>query len=343
MKPVLKWAGGKTSEFSIIKDNIPDSFENFVEPFLGGGAVYFNLEHKSSIVNDFNGELISFYKIINDPFIFPTFEKNIRKVECERNKVKNLIVDENFISNCEKIVDSDIYRKFLKRELNSKEKTICRINKEKIKEGKELLTLEEIETNKKTGVFAALYYMYRELYNQKNQSQSRYDVDHITYWFIMRELSYSGMFRFSSNGNFNVPYGGISYNSKNFLNKLNYILDLQKKDFYKNTDFNNMDFEKFFEKNNYFSENDFIFLDPPYDSEFSQYNKEEDFTKIDQERLRNILLKTKAKVMIVIKETEFIYDLYKDDFKINNFDKNYSVNFKNRNNRGVNHLLITNY
>ena len=47
--------------------------------------------------------------------------------------------------------------------------------------------------------------------------------------------------------------------------------------------------------------------------------------------------------MIVIKYTDFIYDLYKDDFNITSFDKNYSVNFKNRNDREVNHIIIKNY
>lgn len=342
MKPILKWTGGKTSELSIIKDNMPEKFDNFIEPFLGGGAVYFNLEHKKNIVNDFNRELISFYSLINNPIDFSLFEENVKRIEDERNKVKKIIVNSDFVKNSEEIVNSEIYRKYLKRELASKDKTIEKIDNEKKSLGLPLLTEDEKSIHKKTGVFAALYYMYRELYNQKNKGKS-FDVDHITYWFVMREIAYSGMFRFSSSGNFNVPYGGISYNNKSFQNKLNDILSVKDKEFYKNTDFNNLDFEDFFKKYDYFSKDDFIFLDPPYDSEFSQYNKEEDFTKDDQIRLRNVLLKTKAKIMVVIKETDFIFDLYKKDFKINNFNKNYSVNFKNRNERAVNHLIITNY
>lgn len=342
MKAILKWTGGKSSELDIIKPYMPKDFETFVEPFLGGGALYFNLEHKKNVVNDFNKELITFYNLIKIPNDLKEFEKSIINVNNERVVAKQLLTDSSFVLNAEKIVDNEIFRKFLKRELLSKEKIIKRINNEKLIAKEEPLTDSEKNTQKITAVYAALYYMYRELYNLKN-AQKCFDVEHITYWFIMREIAYSGMFRFSSNGNFNVPYGGISYNNKNFLNKLNDILLLQKKDFYKNTEFNNLDFEDLFKKYNYFSKNDFIFLDPPYDSEFSQYNKEEDFTQNDQTRLRDVLLKTEAKIMVVIKETEFIYNLYKDSFKINNFDKNYSVNFKNRNDRAVNHLIITNY
>ena len=91
-------------------------------------------------------------------------------------------------------------------------------------------------------------------------------------------------------------------------------------------------------------EKDFIFLDPPYDSEFSKYANNE-FNKNDQERLANYLInQCKANWMIVIKNTDFIYNLYnKENVFINSFDKAYAVNFKNRNDRTVKHLMITNY
>lgn len=97
MKAILKWTGGKTSELPIIKEHMPKEFEIFVEPFLGGGAVYFNLEHKKNIVNDFNAELIYFYNLIKNPVKFSEFEENIRRVDKERFQAKSLIVDSNFV------------------------------------------------------------------------------------------------------------------------------------------------------------------------------------------------------------------------------------------------------
>lgn len=85
-----------------------------------------------------------------------------------------------------------------------------------------------------------------------------------------------------------------------------------------------------------------MFLDPPYDTDFSTYDQN-CFDKEDQKRLASMLKKTKAKFMLVIKNTEFIYDLYKDNFNISSFDKKYQVSFKNRNEKQVRHLLITNY
>ena len=90
-------------------------------------------------------------------------------------------------------------------------------------------------------------------------------------------------------------------------------------------------------------ETDFMFLDPPYDTEFSTYAKN-NFDKEDQIRLANYLYTTKAKFMLIIKNTDFIFDLYKDKgFYIKSFDKRYLVSFMNRNDKEVEHLLITNY
>ena len=87
-----------------------------------------------------------------------------------------------------------------------------------------------------------------------------------------------------------------------------------------------------------------IFLDPPYDSEFSTYAQNE-FTRNDQTRLANYLINDcESNWMMVIKNTDFIYDLYnKDGIYMTSFDKKYLVSFQNRNDKDVEHLLITNY
>ena len=92
------------------------------------------------------------------------------------------------------------------------------------------------------------------------------------------------------------------------------------------------------------TENDFVFLDPPYDSEFSTYANNA-FTKADQERLADYMInKCKARWMMIIKNTDFIYSLYdKPGVYIKTFDKEYLVSFMNRNDKKVTHLLITNY
>jgi DNA adenine methylase len=349
MKPILKWTGGKSSEIPEIKERMPSTYNRYVEPFLGGGAIFFEFEKNNSIVNDFNTELIQFYSLLNNQSEYAIFETIIKQAHLERLTVNGLDFLDLSVPEIDTLVKNistePEYKKFLERELKSKTKTIARINDQNLSNALPPLTSIEVATQYTTAVNAALYYSYRSKYNAKNIAHV-YDVEHLAYWFIMRELAYSGMFRFGKNGQFNIPYGGISYNSKNLLTKLDRIHAIQQTEFYGTTEFNNLDFEEFFNKYDYFTEDDFIFLDPPYDSTFSQYNKDQDFTHTDQVRLRDVLLKTKAKCMVVIKDTDYIRSLYAKDFKIGTITKTYTVNFRkerNDKNKEVIHLYITNY
>ena len=151
------------------------------------------------------------------------------------------------------------------------------------------------------------------------------------------------MFRFNKSGHFNIPYGGITYNSKDFRGKINYIFSDEVKNLFENIIIKNQDFGKIF-KNYQFSSKDFIFIDPPYDTDFSDYEKK-DFDKTDQERLAQCLYSTKANFILIIKDTPFISDLYKREkgIKINRFKKTYLYNIKGRNDREVEHLIIYNF
>ncbi|KLT72309.1 DNA methyltransferase [Neisseria arctica] len=59
---MLKYRGGKSKELSEILPFIPNFTGRYIEPFLGGGAMFFELEKEGSIINDINENLISFYK-----------------------------------------------------------------------------------------------------------------------------------------------------------------------------------------------------------------------------------------------------------------------------------------
>lgn len=161
-------------------------------------------------------------------------------------------------------------------------------------------------------------------------------------WYVVRELCYASMFRFNANGEFNIPYGGIAYNKKNLEQKVNAMFSKPVQKLLENVSFSNFDFDVFLQKSKP-SKNDFIFLDPPYDSEFSEYDNMS-FTKDDQKRLAETLLKSKAKWMLVIKNTPFIYSLYdKQGLQIKAFDKTYTYNVRGRNLRKAEHLIIMNY
>lgn len=64
LSPILKWAGGKRLLSGSILERAPSTFNRYIEPFLGGGAVLFAMRPYNSIVNDINTELINMYKTI---------------------------------------------------------------------------------------------------------------------------------------------------------------------------------------------------------------------------------------------------------------------------------------
>jgi DNA adenine methylase len=65
-KPLLKWAGGKTQLLKDILPKIPKKFNNYIEPFIGGGALYFAFKPDRAVIADVNPELINLYTTVRD-------------------------------------------------------------------------------------------------------------------------------------------------------------------------------------------------------------------------------------------------------------------------------------
>lgn len=359
MKTLIKWPGGKSSEFEKISSLIP-SFDRYIEPFFGGGAIFFNLEPKQAIINDISTMLISFYNLVkaqNNEF------KNYLMSYCNTfNELLNLAEDnyteilsvynskeysETTISN---LINSIVSKMTLEDSviLNEEQfkETLIIFVKDKFERTqknneKKPFSDEDMKENLKTG-FTSGYYMYfRNIYNQLAlKTLEKDEAYRIANFYFIREYCYGSMFRYNSKGEFNIPYGGISYNKKNFKTKVASIFNTNVENLFRNTEICCSDFENFFETHT-LTRNDFMFLDPPYDTEFSDYEGK-DFTKNDQARLAECLKKTEANFILIIKNTDYIYNLYKDHFRILTFDKNYTYNVRSRNDRAVEHLIITN-
>jgi DNA adenine methylase len=66
-KPILKWAGGKSGLMTQLLEHFPKKFDRYVEPFFGGGAVFFSLNPNiKSVINDRNRQLITLYEVVRD-------------------------------------------------------------------------------------------------------------------------------------------------------------------------------------------------------------------------------------------------------------------------------------
>ena len=66
LQPFTKWTGGKRQLLPTIKKLMPESYNHYYEPFIGGGALFFDLAPKKAVINDYNAELINCYQQIKE-------------------------------------------------------------------------------------------------------------------------------------------------------------------------------------------------------------------------------------------------------------------------------------
>lgn len=371
LSPLVKWPGGKESELKFISPELPKSINRFFEPFVGGGAVYFCVDAKQMLINDFSHELVNLYERVAeaDPIFHSHLEDIIHNWELlgefpQKHRHEIINVYREFSNDLNDIQELDdwvmsffiLHANELNGMLNRKLNTnignfLHELNKNVLSKLKRMKDIEkkrgvlpdgDIIDNFEAAVKSGLYMHLRHLYNNTCKYGFSQSFNAALFFFI-RNYCYSSMFRYNRSGNFNVPYGGIGYNKKSLNKKLEYFKDKTLLAHLSKTIIKNQDFEDFLRENNP-NRDDFIFLDPPYDSEFSTYAKKS-FTKDDQKRLASYLINDcEAKWMLVIKNTEFIYELYNQPtITIKSFEKTYLVSFMNRNNKDVDHLIVTNY
>lgn len=283
MKPLVKYRGGKSKEIPYLIKHIPSFTGRYIEPFFGGGALYFHLEPKKAIINDINSKLIAFYKGVKSDF--ELLSKELQEIEKTYS----------------------INRKFFE-ELKAKTPDLRVVDKNE-----------------------ALYYQIRDMFN--DLTEKRYS-DALLYFFI-NKTAYSGMIRYNSKGEFNVPYGRYANLNTSLVTKAHSKL-------LANTEIYNFDYNCIFEMAN---EDDFMFLDPPYDCIFSDYGNAEykdGFNEINHAELANNFLNLKCKALMVIGRTPLTEKLYKD-LIVDEYGKSYAVNIRNRFKSTASHILLSNY
>lgn len=368
LSPIIKWAGGKERELQYIVDNAPKEYNRYFEPFVGGGSVFVTMSANEYLINDKSDELIALYVAIKE-----NDEETFRFLSEINSSWKAMLtfVDENMenlitiyrkyrlIENGDEVVRDDL-RNFVSQNINTINDILGqslseteRLSKElyrnvpqkfirmkKIEQQRNLMPECDLKDNVRTAFMSALYMYYRNLYNNRNNNTPQLNT---ALFVFIRNFAYSGMFRYNAKGEFNVPYGGIGYNTKTLDKKIMYYRSPELAERFRNTTIECMDFLEFFKKHPP-TANDFIFLDPPYDSDFSTYANNS-FGRFDQKRLAEYLIEDcDAKWLMIIKNTPFIYSLYnRPGLKIKSFDKKYQVSFMNRNDKNVEHLIITNY
>ena len=64
--PLIKWSGGKSDEIKQFAKYLPASYDTYLEPFIGGGSVYFHMAPAKAVISDVHTELIDLYQSIRD-------------------------------------------------------------------------------------------------------------------------------------------------------------------------------------------------------------------------------------------------------------------------------------
>lgn len=319
-----------------------------------------NWDVMSEIIDKHNDEVASLYKSFKDNLIDELSLKNSIETFVISNKEEfNGMMDENFnkgIDNFIKEIKKSFFSKLRRMKrielklIEDEEKNEVTLNVSDNKDNNyKLLSDNDILKNIESAFKAAFYNHFRHLYNNIELYEITDEFATAIYFYI-REYCFSSMFRYGPNGNFNVPYGGISYNRKSMDSKIKQMQKSSIVDKLKKTIIHNQDFEQFLKRYR-FKDDDFIFIDPPYDTEFSTY-AENTFGKKEHIRLAKYLkTKCNANFMMIIKKSDLIDELYIENelaannrvIKIDKINVKYFVSFKNRNIKETTHLIITNY
>lgn len=282
MNPVLKYRGGKSREIPRFLQYMPDDFNRYIEPFFGGGAVYFYLEPDNAILNDLNERLMTFYMQLKNQY--PLMRQQLDEIQ--------RVYEQNQAA----------YREL---KAKSPDKRVPNANEE-------------------------LYYHMRGLFNHPDDTY----LDGVLYFFI-NKTAYSGMIRYNSNGEYNVPFGRYpNFNAR--------LITQQHHNLLQGAELANLDYKQIF---NMAQEDDFIFLDPPYDCVFNDYGNVDmmnGFDETEHRRLAADFRNLPCRALMVIGKTPLTEELY-GEYIFDEYYKNYAVNIRNRFKNDKMHIIVKNY
>lgn len=283
MRPLVKYRGGKSREIPHLLPFLPSRYRRYVEPFFGGGALFFYLEPDQALINDLNPPLMDFYKGVRDDF---------RNLKAELRELETL-----YIANR---VD------FERRKAQARGARV-------------------VDSNE------TLYYRLRQEFNKL--SPATYSPAAI--YYFLNKTAYSGMIRYNRRGEYNVPYGHYKTFRADTVSAAHSRL-LQR------ARVTQGDYAEVLAR---CDAQDFVFLDPPYDCVFSDYGNRETaggFGETEQRRLAAVYRALPAKALMIIGKTPLTSELYRG-MVVGEYEKNYTVNIRNRFKSASTHLVVANY
>ena len=364
--PLLKWPGGKTRELPAILAALPDDLGRLVDPFVGGGAVVFALPASvPAVVNDASADLVALYRgaqsgsvvapaaafadwwdglgtlvethggALVEGFLAGADVDPATTVERAAGRLGPLVapVRDTIPSAWGRL--TDVIEDDLRRLVPPK---LGRMRRVEARRGHRL-PVADVWANVEGAVRAAVYTRLRADYNTGRRAGDTSNAQTVRFLFL-REYAYAAMFRFNRHGDFNVPYGGITYNRKPFADRVAHLASTAVADRLATTAVACGDFADFLDTVA-LRPDDVVFLDPPYDSDFSAYDRR-GFGPDDHARLATTIRSLPCRFQLVVKDTPLVRRLYCDPaWHVQAFDHTYAWTIKDRNDRRATHLLIT--
>ncbi len=370
MKPFIKWPGGKSGEIGRFEYLIPE-YDRYIEPFAGGGALYFHLNPEKALLNDTSEDLMRLYELVKEQDaelhrilnlycrsfgtlreicsrkqkqlidLFRLYEfADTQGMDLKELKIHHVLTRTIAVSGLRQIAgdlipDWDEYAQVMLSGVQEK------LSRTLANHRKKTFSAKDLAANMTTAFTGSFYIYFRNVFNAIRAGKMICsDAYRVANFYFIREYCYGSMFRYNAAGEFNIPYGGNSYNKKDLSVKVEQMFGASVTSLLKRTQLFCMDFEEFLRSQG-LTGRDFLFLDPPYDTEFTEY-EQHSFGQEDHRRLAEYLYETKARFLLVIKNTEYIYSLYHEHFRILTFDNSYTYNVRSRNERKTQHLIVTN-
>ena len=103
LRPFVKWAGGKTQLLERLHAYMPETYNNYFEPFIGGGSFFLNIAPKKATINDFNAELVCAYKCFQNDELFESLKNELKKHEVNHSEeyyyqIRSMDKEEGFLT-----------------------------------------------------------------------------------------------------------------------------------------------------------------------------------------------------------------------------------------------------
>jgi DNA adenine methylase len=282
VSPFLKWPGGKSQELPAIAMLAPHLAGRLIDPFVGGGAILFAAPPEvAAWANDACPELVGLYAAAaaRDAAVIEAIDAVASAWE-GLSRVPALCEDlaDAFLagSRAGVVAPLERWREALRQVIDSAGPSITtsfelRIERELLVKLDRMRRIErtlgrvlsraDLLGNIEGSLRSSFYMSIRSRYNGARLA-AVFDAFRYADFFFLREFAYAAMFRFNAAGEFNVPYGGVTYNRKTLSGKAALLFGAPAGARLGNTELRCQDFEPFLAEAHPTAE-DFVFVDPP--------------------------------------------------------------------------------